>query len=474
MSVLSTLRFYTFAVLFSTLLFGLIACSPKTQPEKINAKTPASAAEFIGDWGGNLKTPMGKLALVLHVHENDGVLSSTLDSPDQNAFGIKAESTGVEAGALVVKIPSLKARLNLHVQDENTLAGKFHQGIGFDLTLTRQATGQKAVKKLRPQTPTPPFPYDTQDVSMQSNDGTRLAGTLVLPKGDGPFAAVVMISGSGPQDRDETLMGHKPFLVLADALARAGIASLRADDRGVAKSEGDFATATEQDFAKDAMALRAFLLNQPAIDQNHVGYLGHSEGGIIAPMAANGADDIAFLVLVAGPSMPLGEIILEQIKTFTPDKRAQKAALEAQEKIYAALRSDLTDEALQSHIKAILLAAGTPADTASLQAKAAATPWMRDALDRNAKTLIARLPIPVLAIYGSLDTQVPAAIHAPLMSDALRGKNPQSKVVVLTGLNHLMQPAKTGMPDEYGDIETTLDPKALSLITDWITAQSEG
>jgi uncharacterized protein len=473
MSNFTPLRFFACAALFSTLLFGLIACSPKTQPEKINTKTPASAADFIGDWGGVLKIPVGKLALVLHVHENDGVLSSTLDSPDQNAFGIKADSTGIEGDALVVKISALKVRMVLRAQGQNTLAGKFHQGVGLALTLTRQSPGQKPAKKLRPQTPVPPLPYDAQDVSVQSGDGTMLGGTLVLPKGDGPFAAVVMISGSGPQDRDEAIMGHKPFLVLADALARAGIASLRADDRGVAKSEGDFTRATEQDFTKDAMALRAFLLNLPAIDPNHVGYLGHSEGGIIAPMAANGADDIAFLVLVAGPSMPLGEIILEQIKTFTPDKRAQKAALEAQKKIYAALRNDLTDEALQTRVKAIIIAAGASAEAAQMQAKTAASPWMRDALDRDAKTLIERLSIPVLALYGSLDTQVPAAIHAPLMSDALRGKNPQSKVVVLTGLNHLMQPAKTGMPDEYGDIETTMDPKALTLITDWIKAQSE-
>jgi alpha/beta superfamily hydrolase len=351
---------------------GLIACTAKDPVAK--GKKAAIAADFIGDWAGDLKTPVGKLALVLHVHQEDGQLVSVLDSPDQNAFGIKAEESAINDGALVVKLPALKAKITLRVLDDNTLGGKFHQGIGLKLVLTRQEPGAKPVPLVRPQTPKPPFVYQTEEVIITSNDGTLLAATLSVPKGPGPFAAVVMITGSGPQDRDETILGHKSFAVLADALARAGIATLRADDRDVAKSGGDFSIATEQDFAADARALRAFLKDRPQINQSQVGYLGHSEGGIIAPMAASGADDIAFLVLIAGPAKPLGAVIVDQIKTFSPNTAELPAALAVQKKIYTALRSEKDHDALIADLKAIIMKSGANEDTAKTQAEIAASP----------------------------------------------------------------------------------------------------
>jgi pimeloyl-ACP methyl ester carboxylesterase len=283
---------------------------------------------------------------------------------------------------------------------------------------------------------------------------------------------VVMITGSGPQDRDETILGHKSFAVLANALARAGIATLRADDRGVAKSGGDFSIATEQDFAADARALRDFLKGRAQIDQSQVGYLGHSEGGIIAPMAASGADDVAFLVLIAGPAKPLGAVIVDQIKTFSPNTAALPAALAAQKKIYTALRSGKDHDALIADLKAIIMKSGASEDVAKTQAEIAASPWMRDALDRDPAALIKAVSVPVLALYGSLDSQVPPTKHADLMRAALSGKPPYSQVVELKGLNHLLQPAKTGLPSEYGDIETTMDPEAITLITHWIKTQT--
>lgn len=453
-------------------------------PQKtVREDPPKAAPAFIGDWQGVLKTPVAKLPLIIHITHDESGYGAMLDSPAQNAFGIAGDTPlwrgDEKTPVLVLPFAALKARLALHMDGPDALAGTFHQGLDFNIRLTRIKDSDMAealikTKTARPQTPRPPFAYKSTAVTFSSADGTPLAGTLVLPGAPfgPPFAAVVMITGSGAQDRDETILRHKPFAVLADALAKKGIASLRVDDRGVGGSGGDFATSTEHDFAADARAAYGFLRSQVGIDPARIGYLGHSEGAQIAAMAAKNGAAPAFLVLIGGPAKPLGSVILDQISTFTPKGLARQTALETQNKIYALLRAGSEQKDLTKNVTALIVAAGASPEAASGQANVATAPWFMDALDRDPAALLRAYNGPVLALYGQKDTQVPPAIHAPLMRTALNLPASGRDVIVLDGLNHLLQPAKTGKPDEYNEIATTIDPAALARITNWVVAQT--
>ena len=311
--------------------------------------------------------------------------------------------------------------------------------------------------------------------------GVTLAGTLTLPDpgefGPGPYAAAVLVSGSGPQDRDEALFGHRPFAVLADALTTAGVAVLRCDDRGVGDSTGDHAAATTADFTADARAAVRFLRDRD--DVRAVGIVGHSEGGLIAPRAAVAAPGgVAFCVLLAGPALPGAAVLRTQAAAVVRASGGDDAAVAANRAVQDALLNaasapagerDALFAAAVDEAVAAMPAAGRDAGRAALaaQAKQVDTPWMRAFLtDEPAPTLRA-LRTPVLACFGGRDVQVTAADHAPAMTAAL-ADHPAAAVVVFPRLNHLFQPAETGLPTEYARIETTFDPTALGLIVDWV------
>lgn len=273
-----------------------------------------AACSPLGDWDGSLTVPAGiQLPLVLHLRAT----ASTIDSPDQNARGIPVNVTSGDDGVKVV-MPSTKAELDGTLsRDCAVLAGPFRQG-GMEMKASfqrRQAGASEAVRE-RPQTPQPPFPYATVDVSVPAGNVT-LAGTLTMPKGKGPFPAVVMIAGSGPQNRDETIEGHRIFLVLADRLTREGIAVLRYDKRGVGKSTGSYATATQRDFIADATAALNWLRKQSGIATGKVGLLGHSEGAEIAPAVANADGRVAFAILLSTPAETGTETIASQAKAIS-------------------------------------------------------------------------------------------------------------------------------------------------------------
>ena len=289
-----------------------------------------------GDWGGALKAGGAELHLVLHiVKADDGVLKATLDSVDQGAMGIPASSVTLIGATLIFKINAIGGSYEGTVNEAGTaIDGKWSQGASLPLTFTRLPAGAAAAAApRRPQNPVKPYPYREEEVTYgNSTAGITLAATLTLPSGAGPFPAVVLITGSGPQDRDESLMGHRPFLVLSDYLTRHGIAVLRADDRGVGKSEGSFALATSADFATDAEAGIAYLLTRHDVNPKKIGLVGHSEGGLIAPMVAARNTAVAFIVLMAGSGVSGDEILLEQSRLIgaangaTPQQLAQNAA----------------------------------------------------------------------------------------------------------------------------------------------------
>jgi len=321
----------------------------------------------------------------------------------------------------------------------------------------------------RPQDPSD-RPYRVEEVSFGGGDpDVRLAGELTVPPGDGPFPAVALLTGSGPQDRDESLAGHRPFLVLSDHLTRNGIAVLRWDDRGVGGSSGDFSSATPEDFAGDAGAAKHFLAQDARIDPRAIGFIGHSEGGIVGPLAARQSDP-AFLVLLAAPAIPLlPDLYMTQMEdvmaTEGEDKHISTIAPAVKGLHQILLQSETTEEArrrIQEHFSGM----GYPKKTVAAFQNLWGTNWGRFYADFDPAPHVAAFGGPVLALFGSTDVQVAAHENAGPMQAALR--HGYSKVTVFAGLNHLFQPSETGKVSDYLKIGTTIDPPVLDAISDWI------
>ncbi len=302
-----------------------------------------------------------------------------------------------------------------------------------------------------------------------------LAATLTIPEGKGPFPAVVLITGSGPQDRDESLMGHKPFLILSDYLTRHGIAVLRADDRGTGKSTGDFKGATTADFATDTEAGVAYLKTRSEIDPHKIGLIGHSEGGVIAPMIAARNQDVAFIVMMAGTGVPGDQVLVAQGEAIqiANGKDPKEAAKEAEdEKAVLILVETEKDEAVLEKELKEKLAGQLPEPQIGLQIKQVTSPWFRYFLTYDPATALRHVTCPVLVINGSLDKQVLPSQNLPAIRKALaEAGNQHVEIDELPGLNHLFQTATTGSPTEYARIEETMSPVALEKMASWIVKQ---
>ena len=428
-----------------------------------------SQSRLEGDWAGKLDAGAFKLRLILHVHTKDGATAATLDSPDQNANGLLATLT-LDGDHLRISARGAAGSFDgALTADGASLVGKWS---GAPTTFTRLAPGATAAALNRPQTPVKPYPYREELVAYESSAANvRLSGTLTMPQGSGPFPAVVLIAGSGPQTRDENVFGHAIFLVLADHLTRHGIAVLRYDKRGLGQSTGDYAAATSGDFAADADAGFHYLKTRPEIDAKRIGLIGHSEGGVIAPMVAESDPAVAFLVLMAGSGVPGDQIIMAQSKAIAAAAGASEAALAAgaviERRFLDAVMSAKDQDSAELAVREVLKGAGMSAAAIDAQAKAAASDWYRFFLSYDPAPALRRLRLPILAIIGAKDLQVPADQNLPALREALKSDN-DAKVLELPGLNHLFQTARIGAPSEYGEIEETMSPTALDLITRWI------
>lgn len=427
-----------------------------------------------GDWAGAMTMPTGAtIRLVLHVRTGADGTAVTLDSPDQLAYGIPLRTLKRDGGKVGFSINGGSFEGTL-AADSHSIDGAW-SGPNYKGPLTFASRPIQTAGPNRPQTPKPPFPYRTEEVTVDSAPGVKLAGTLTLPQGKGPFPAVVMITGSGAQDRDETILGHKPFAVIADRLTRDGIAVLRMDDRGFAKSTGDFASATDDDFAVDTAADVAYLRTRPDIDPAKIGLIGHSEGGLVAPKVAARDPKIAFIVLMAGPGVPLFDVLkLQRDKLApamgqTPDQIHRAEVL--MDHVMEAMRGS-KDEA-EAHARALKVVKAEGGDLIRSDAQAEQTAaefssgWMRDLLDYDPRPTLAKVRCPILALNGSKDGQVPPDQNLPAIRAATRG-NPDVTIVELPNLNHLFQTAKTGAVGEYADIEETVAPIALDEMSSWI------
>ena len=436
----------------------------------VQAVTPP--ADLGGVWEGRIAVGGQSIRIVFRV---DAAGNAVMDSPDQGARNIAVDRPTIEGGVVRFVIPVIRGQFEgARSDDRQTLTGTLSQG-GLTVPLILTRTTATATLAARPQTPAPPFPYRSEEVVFDNAaaPGVRLAGTLTLPEGPGPFPAAILITGSGPQDRDETIEGHKAFAIWADALTRRGVAVLRFDDRGVAASTGNFGAAAGEDFASDVKAVFDGLAARPDIDPARVGLIGHSEGATVAHLAMDDGLRTAWLVTLAGPAVSGGEIITEQVRLIALASGAPSEAIEVavavQRQLMTAVAANADDgEAVRREVEAVLLANGQTATQATQNAAVMSGAWYRGLVAYDPAESIRTMRVPMLAVYGGKDLQVPADQNAPVVSRL----KPDADVVVLPGLNHLFQPAETGLMAEYGQIETTLDPSVIRTVVDWVAARA--
>jgi pimeloyl-ACP methyl ester carboxylesterase len=460
----------------AALLFGVLLSAAAFG--QANQGREAVMSELVGSWSGVLAVAGQRITTVLNVTASGDDLAATMDSPDQGAFGIPVASVVVAGSTITFNIAAVAARYEATITEDGTLSGTFYQsGLSIPLEMEKVAA-EAAGPPARPQDPQPPFPYEVADVVFRNReDQLNFAGTITYPRGSGPFPAVVLVSGSGQQNRDEEIYNHRPFLVLADALTRAGFAVLRYDDRGVGGSEGleTLGTATMYDFARDAAAAVDSLASRPGVDVDRIGVIGHSEGASIAAELAASNPHVSFAVLLAMPGVPGDDLMIQQWTAILEASGANQAVIgvvtDVWRRVYDRVLADGPVDQMAEDVRPILQELGTSPDQLNAQVIAITSPQWIGFLSYDPRPVLRRIDVPVLALTGSLDTQVPAGPNLLSIRQQLRAA-PTNRYLVreLPGLNHLMQTATTGSPQEYASIEETFAPQAIDTIVTWLNA----
>ena len=437
-----------------------------------------SISKAEGTWQGAIEVANMRMRLQLHIaHDEKGQLLASVDSLDQGIQGIPATQVSEKDGQLKLAIDTFQAEYHGTLSgNKNEITGTWTQNDAAEKLDFRRSS--KPLELRRPQNPVKPYPYKEEEVSFASAEGkATLAATLTIPQGAGPFPGVVFIGGSGRTDRDESIAGHKPFLVLADALTRQGIAVLRYDKRGTAQSAGDYEQASMQDFAADAQAAFAFLTSRKEIDLKRTGVLGHSEGGILAAMVAARGNDVNWLVLLAAPAATGERTLLKQSELIARTGGLPEEQIAHSQQLdrmaYAAVRSEKGPAALEARLKELVEKSGLngamPPAALQEQMRLMTTPWFREFLDFDPEPVFAQLKCPVLALNGDRDLQVDADDTVPLLRNAYeKSGNKDFTVAQISGVNHLFQHAPSGSPALYGAIEETIAPEVLKAIEHWL------
>ncbi len=443
----------------------------------------AFSQDISGDWSGKTKRGNKEITFVFQLKKENNVYSSTMSVPTFRINGIRPKATTFENDTLIIDGSNIGMKYEgVYNKELKQFEGTYKEGaVVLSLNLKRGAV--KIADSRRPQEPIKPYPYYEEEVVFENVEAKiSLAGTLTLPSKKGKFPVVILISGSGPQDRDESYMGHKTFLVLSDHLTRQGIGVLRFDDRGFGKSTGDFGTATTEDFSKDVLSAVTYLKTRKDIDTKHIGLIGHSEGGIIAPIVANQTKDVSFIVLLASTGVSGTELSVRQSKTLRGFPVEDEVVYEKNtRKAIAIVTSNKSTEEIKKELRAhynaflrpILTSLGAPEKNINAfidnQVKTSIKPWSRYFLQYNPADEFEKLAIPVLSLNGSKDTQVDAKINQTGIKNALiKGKNKEYKVLELENLNHFFQECETGKMNEYRKIDQTFSPIALKEISDWV------
>jgi|APSaa5957512576_1039674.scaffolds.fasta_scaffold06798_3 uncharacterized protein len=444
---------------------------------------PANAQEtnlkVSGNWSGEIELPTMKLEMIFKISEDEnGLLNAKLDVPVQGAIDLPVGEVITTNDSLILKIPMILGTYKGKILSAETIEGEWIQG-GNSMPLNLKKT-EKITEIKRPQTPKEPFSYLNEEVEyLNKKSGFKIAGTLTLPKNEKSCPAVILISGSGAQDRDETIFEHKPFMVIADFLTRNGIAVLRVDDRGVGGSEGNIREATSEDFADDVLTGIEFLKSRSEIDHLKIGLIGHSEGGLIAPIAANKSENVAFFIMLAGPGINGEQILYDQndlsLKAAGMNDEIINRNRKLQEAIFNIILTE-TDSAKQLDRLQRTYSGGMypmlqeeQKTAIDQRIKAVNTPWFKYFLTYNPQPTLAKVKCPVLALNGAKDVQVPSKSNLDAIKKAIsEGGNPNVKTMEFENLNHLFQNCETGAISEYAQIEETIEPEVLEIIKDWI------
>jgi len=443
-----------------------------------------------GDWEGKLNAGAVSLRIVFHIEDaGTGTLSGKMDSPDQGVKGIKCAKVSIAGDSVFIEVTKM-AGFAGKIVDATHLNGTWSQGPNaLPLALEK---GAKHTELNRPQTPKPPFDYISEDVVYQNAAKTQDFGaTITIPKGAGPFPAVLLITGSGLENRDEELFGHKPFAVIADFLTKRGYIVLRVDDRSKGQSTGDVKNATTADFAKDVNISFDYLKSRKEVDTKKMGLLGHSEGGLIGPMLASERKDVDFIIMMAGPGGKVAELMVAQNDAVMESMGADKEDVKKYSPLYSQLlqisiKAKDKEEAIAEMTKAVdkwkaKNTAEVVANTSGIHdeasekgfvadfANSSTSPWFKYFLGCDASPYLKKLSCKVLAINGSKDVQVVAGPNlAGIKASLAISKSKVYEVKELPGLNHLFQTCTKCSVAEYGDLEETISPLALQTMGDWL------
>ncbi len=462
----------------------------------------STAQNATGTWQGSLNVQGNQIPIVFHISKDSANKSkASFDSPSQNKFDLPCSEVILKDDSVIIMMAIIRGKYAAQLSKDNKqMDGLWFQGPG-SLPLTITKTSETAVVKehKRPQTPKPPFPYNSDDVVyMNADNSLQYGATLTYPKTDSThlsaksntYPAVILITGSGQQDRDETIFDHKPFAIISDYLTRNGFVVLRVDDRGIGKSTGNFGEATTADFAKDVEASLDFLENQPMVNKEKIGLIGHSEGGMIAPMVADERKEIKFIVLLAGPGIPIIDLMQQQVEAISLSEGKSTAEAKADADLLHIFWEELNkneDSATTIKNLSVKISAWSKTlDTATLTKvkegdisplnnkilKAMAmlmSKWYKYFIPFNPQPYLQKLNCKVLALNGSKDVQVVAEPNLNgIRSSLKKSKSPEYEVVEIPGLNHLFQTCTKCSPSEYIDLEESFSPKALAIMCSWL------
>lgn len=441
----------------------------------LNYTNTVVSQDISGQWFGVLTFNGVSLRINIQINKTGNGFNSTLDSPDQGAKGIPADLTTFENSELKIEINKGKIGFSGKYSADNKITGTFTQG-GQSIPL-EFGRSELVLKPIHSQEPVKPYPYYTEDVSFTNkSDHVTLSGTLSLPSEKGKFPVVVLISGSGPQNRDEELLGHKPFLVLADYLTRNGIGVLRFDDRGTAKSQGDFKSATTEDFSRDVEAAVKYLLKRKQVNKKKIGLIGHSEGGIIAPIVAANLKEVSFIVLMAGTGISGGDLLLLQQLLIGRSEGASEEQLQQIQEMnkgaYSIIQLNKDTVKLKSDLEEYYQPILQDKEMVDLYVDQLTSPWMKFFITYDPSLILKDVKCPVLALNGSKDLQVPSRINLEAIRSALeKGGNVDFTIKEFPEMNHLFQECQTGAIKEYALIDQTISPLVLEVILKWIKSK---
>ncbi len=474
-------------------LFRVVVLIALSMP--VSKFVTAQQQKFTGSWEGKINVGVSLRIVFNFSVKADGTLSATMDSPHLSAFGVAAHTNNILHDSIHTNLDKYKVRFAGKLLNDSLIGGKFSQIIDIPLQLKKV---EKVSVLVRPQTPKPPFPYSSKEVTYNNADNSiQFGGTYTKPfiapnerSRERRYPAILLITGSGQENRDEELFGHKPFAVIADYLTRMGFIVLRVDDRGVGKTTGDVMNATSADFAKDVEAGVNFLKTRIDVDTNRIGLLGHSEGGMIAPMVATKRKDINFIVLLAGPGIPVTDLMTEQavanLGAAGISAKTQQAYGPLYKSVVKAAITGKDSNAIKKNVTTIVktwVKKTDPALVKELEMETPAAqqsyinetmrdinkPWFRYFISYNPQPVLQKLTCKVFALNGSKDIQVISKSNlAGIRTSLLKSKSPAYEVMEMPGMNHLFQTCTKCTVAEYGELEETFSPAALEAIGNWL------